>query len=76
MNELFEDLPQSSPSRLIAARKSVEKAEAECERLRTAWPEYDRAPTPIKWEINEAGKVLECARHELQEAELEELKNR
>jgi hypothetical protein len=72
MNELFE-LPESNPSRLIAARKAVEKCEAECERLKESFPDYDAAPTPIKWEITEAQKKLEDAKAELLEAETEEI---
>jgi hypothetical protein len=73
MNELFTDLEPSNPSRIVAARKAVEKCEAECERLKEAFPDYDAAPTPIKWEITEAAKKLEDAKAELQEAETEEI---
>jgi predicted nucleic acid-binding Zn-ribbon protein len=72
MNELFE-LPESNPSRLNAARKAVERCEAECERLKESFPDYDAAPTPIKWEITEAKKKLEDAKAELLEAETEEI---
>ena len=71
---LFNDLPESNPSRLRAARIAVEKCEAERDRLKEAWPEYDIAPTPIKWEINEARMKLEDAREELKEAEIEAIK--
>jgi multidrug resistance efflux pump len=74
MNELFTDLEPSNPSRLTAARKAVEKAEAECERLKATSPEYDQCPAPLKWEINEARMKLNDARHELQESEVEAFK--
>ena len=73
MTELFTDLPESKQPRIVAARKAVEKAEAECERLKEAFPDYDTAPTAIKWEITEAQKKLEDAKAELQEAETEEI---
>lgn len=74
MTELFTDLPESKQPRIVAARKAVDKCEAECERLKESFPVYDTAPTAIKWEITEAAKKLEDARHELQEAEVEAFK--
>ena len=71
MNELFTDLPESKQPRIVAARKAVEKAEAECERLKATSPHYDQCPAPLKWEINEARMKLEDAKAELQEAEKE-----
>jgi hypothetical protein len=73
MNELFTDLPESKQPRIVAARKAVDKCEAECERLKESFPNYDAAPTDKKWEITEAAKKLEDAKAELLEAETEEI---
>jgi hypothetical protein len=72
-DSLFTDLPESKQPRIVAARKAIDKCEAECDRLKESFPVYDAAPTPIKWEITEAKKKLEDAKAELLEAETEEI---
>lgn len=71
MNELFEEIPESKPNRLRAARIACEKAEEHYDSLRDARDSYDAQTATVKWEIGEAAHKLQDAEEELRAAELE-----
>lgn len=71
MNELFNEIPESKPNRLRAARIAFERAQYHYESLRYASENYDRQTAETKWEIGEAAMKLQDAEDELKAAELE-----
>ena len=71
MNELFNEIPESKPNRLRAARIACEKAQEHYDSLRDARDNYDAQTTDKKWEIGEAAHKLQDAEDELKAAELE-----
>ena len=73
MNELFNEIPESKPNRLRAARIAAEKAQEHYDSLRDARDNYDRQTATVKWEIGEATMKLQDAEEELKSAELEAL---
>lgn len=73
MNELFQEIPQSKPNRLRAARIACEKAQEHYDSLRDARENYDAQTATVKWDIGEAAHKLQDAEEELKSAELEAL---
>ena len=73
MNELFNEIPESKPNRLRAARIKADKAQEHYDSLRDARDNYDAQTTEKKWEIGEAAHKLQDAEDELKAAELEPL---
>lgn len=71
--ELFTDIPESKPSRLLAARIRADKAQERHDALRDARENYDAQPAETKWEIGEASHQLQEALDELEKAEKEAL---
>ncbi len=73
INELFEEIPESKPNRLRAARIALEKAQEHYDSLRDARDNYDAQTAIVKWDIGESAMKLQDAQEELKNAELEAL---